>query len=248
MLGRGTHGPRVIATRLVAIWGGSQSNVPMIQALATVLILLLAAVAPAAQADVVGRPSVIDGDTIDIRGQRVRLHGIDAPEHAQTCRRNGEIWRCGRQAALALADKIGQRPVSCEEKDRDRYGRIVAKCTVDGEDLSEWLAFNGWAVAYVYYSYEYTRSEASAKANRRGIWAGEFVRPSNWRRGERLGGTASAPGDCRIKGNVSSKGERIYHVPGGRFYEQTRIDTSKGEHWFCSEAEAQAAGWRRSRR
>ena len=211
---------------------------------AAVLVALLPALA---LADVTGQASVIDGDTIEIHGQRIRLHGIDAPESGQLCMAAGHRWRCGQQAALALADKIGRRPVTCQERDRDRYGRIVAKCTVDGKDLSEWLAFNGWAVAYVYYSYEYTRAEASAKSNRRGIWAGRFVRPSNWRRGERLGGTASEPGDCRIKGNISSKGERIYHVRGGRYYERTRIDQSKGERWFCSEAEAQAAGWRRSR-
>ena len=54
-------------------------------------------------------------------------------------------------------------------------------------------------------------------------------------------------GQCVIKGNISSKGERIYHVPGGRYYDATVIDTAKGERWFCSEAEAVAAGWRKSK-
>lgn len=117
-----------------------------------------------------------------------------------------------------------------------------------GEDLGEWMALNGWAVAYTYYSYEYTRAEYRAKRDRRGIWASEFEKPWEWRRKQR-GEPANdnAPGDCRIKGNINRKGERIYHVPGERGYDRTRIDLSMGERWFCTEAEAQAAGWRRAR-
>jgi len=215
-------------------------------ALAVLVVLVPLAVQAS---DLTGPARVIDGDTIEVHGQRVRLFGIDAPESGQTCRRNGETWRCGQQAALTLADRIGQRTVKCEERDRDRYGRIVAKCFVNGEDLSEWLALNGWAVAYVYYSYEYTRAETFAKSNGRGIWSGEFVYPWEWRRGKREISVAKGdPGECRIKGNVSSLGERIYHLPGGRYYDQTKIDESNGERWFCTETEAQAAGWRRSRR
>ena len=81
------------------------------------------------------------------------------------------------------------------------------------------------------------------------MWRGEFVQPSRWRRGERLQAAAAASaGDCRIKGNISKKGTRIYHVPGGVSYAKTRIDTSKGERWFCTEAKARAAGWRRAKR
>ncbi len=143
-----------------------------------ILILLPVSVS----AEIIGKPRIIDGDTIDIGGKRIHLHGIDAPESDQTCRRDREIWRCGRQAALALANWIGQRSVRCEEQDRDRDGSIVAKCFVGGQDLSEWLACEGWAVAFVYFSYEYTRAEARAKSNRRGIWAGEFDYPWEWRK------------------------------------------------------------------
>ncbi len=201
-----------------------------------------------ARADVVGRASVIDGDTIEIHSQRIRLHGIDAPESGQLCLASNERYRCGKKAALALDDKIAGRPVSCEQKDRDRYGRIVAVCRLAGEDLNGWLVAEGWALAYRQYSTDYVDEEASAKAEGKGVWRGTFVPPWDWRRGQRLEATASEPGDCRIKGNINSKGERIYHVPGGRFHERTRIDTSKGERWFCSEAEARAAGWRRSMR
>ena len=95
--------------------------------------------------------------------------------------------------------------------------------------------------------------EGAARVAKRGIWRGDFVAPWNWRRGERLAGSKAAstegPGRrCRIKGNISRDGSRIYHIPGGQFYDRTRIATGRGERWFCSEAEARAAGWRRSRR
>ena len=111
------------------------------------------------------------------------------------------------------------------------------------------MVAQGWAVAYRKYSTDYVSQEAAAKAGRRGVWRGEFVVPSRWRRGERLEATdAAGGGECRIKGNVSRRGTRIYHVPGGASYAKTRIDEAKGERWFCSEAEARAAGWRRAQR
>ena len=153
-----------------------------------VLLLACLLVLLAKAATLTGRASVVSGDTIEIHGTLIRLHGIDAPERKQTCRRDHEVWRCGQQAALALQRRIDDRPVRCTEWHRppEGDGHIVAKCLVDGEDLSEWLLRNGWAVAYVYYSYEHARAELFAKSNRRGIWAGAFVRPWNWRRGERL--------------------------------------------------------------
>ena len=91
-------------------------------------------------------------------------------------------------------------------------------------------------------------AEAGAQKARRGVWRGDFIRPWDWRRGKRLAANDNKPGACVIKGNVGRKGARIYHIPGGQYYARTRIDPSKGERWFCSEAEARAAGWRRSRR
>ncbi len=134
------------------------------------------------RADITGQPRVIDGDTIEIAGQRIRLHGIDAPESRQLCRRDGEPWRCGEDATSALKAFLGSRPVSCEELDRDRYRRVVARCAVDGVDIGEWVVSRGWAVAYYLYSYEYSRAEQRAKSARRGVWAGEFERPWEWRK------------------------------------------------------------------
>jgi endonuclease YncB( thermonuclease family) len=73
---------------------------------------------------------MIDGDTIEIAGESIRFHGIDAPESRQLCGLGGEPWQSGKDAANALADWIGRRPVTCEELDRDRYDRIVARCSV----------------------------------------------------------------------------------------------------------------------
>ena len=216
---------------------------------AAVFLSLVLVAAGAAGAGISGKASVTDGDTLRIGSERIRFHGIDAPESAQSCRAGGKTWACGEAATRALRERIGRRPVECAERDRDRYGRIVAVCRVGGADLNAWMVEQGWALAYRKYSTHYVSQEAAAQAARRGVWRGEFVQPSRWRRGERLQAAAAASaGDCRIKGNISKKGTRIYHVPGGVSYAKTRIDTAKGERWFCTEAKARAAGWRRAKR
>ena len=197
-----------------------------------------------------GAARVIDGDTMDVRGTRIRLFGIDAPEREQTCRDGSRRWACGQRATRALHDRIGNRPVRCEERDREQ--RIVAVCRAGTDELNRWMVLEGWALAYRRYSRSYVEEERRARAAKRGVWRSEFVPPWDWRRGKRLPGAARAVqhdrGGCRIKGNISTSGKRIYHVPGGRHYEKAHIDTRKGERWFCSESEARRAGWRRSRR
>lgn len=137
-------------------------------------------------ADIVGRASVIDGDTIEIHGQRIRLHGIDAPENGQPCfDAANRPYRCGQKAAMALDEFIGQSLVSCRERDVDRYGRTVADCLVRGEDIELWLVRNGHAFAYRRYSSDYIGAEQEAKNDRRGIWAGHTQAPWEWRRKQR---------------------------------------------------------------
>jgi endonuclease YncB( thermonuclease family) len=202
---------------------------------------------------------VIDGDTIEIHGQRVRLFGIDAPESRQPCTSDGTVWRCGQKAAFALADLVGWDWVRCENLGWDRYKRIVGICYLDDLSINSWMVRQGWALDYTQYSKgRFAKEEAEARLMKRGIWQGEFDRPWDWRRAQ--SSTSSTPGksqevpnsgdtaSCQIKGNINSRGEQIYHVPGGAFYGQTRIDTARGEHWFFTESEAQAAGWRRSKR
>jgi len=219
--------------------------------LALLISLAFAATTPATAADVAGRASVIDGDTIEIREVRIRLFGIDAPEGRQLCQDDaGKDWRCGQQSALALSDKLGQATVSCQERDRDRYGRTVAVCHLDGEDIGSWLVQSGWAVAYRKYSLDYVPDEDQARQQRAGIWAGSVQMPWDWRAAERAPvAPQTAPDGCVIKGNISSNsGKRIYHVPGQQDYEATRISPDKGERWFCTEEEAVAAGWRKAGR
>jgi len=132
--------------------------------------------------DVLGTASVIDGDTLEIRGTRIRLHGIDAPESAQLCHQNGTPWRCGQQAALQLSEFIGRTTISCEHRNTDRYGRIVATCFLGSQDLNRWMVSEGWALAYRQYSADYIIDEAAAKAAGQGVWTSQFEAPWLWRR------------------------------------------------------------------
>jgi endonuclease YncB( thermonuclease family) len=132
-----------------------------------------------------GTASVIDADTIQVGRTRIRLYGIDAPEQDQTCSIAGSPWNCGRAATRVLAQKLGNEPVECQTKSHDQYGRDVAVCRADGEDVGGWLVSQGWALAYRYFSLDYVPQEQRASAAKLGIWQGEFVSPWEWRRGNR---------------------------------------------------------------
>ena len=133
-----------------------------------------------------GVATVIDGDTLEIRNQRIRLHGIDAPESGQICKDgHGTSYRCGQRAALALSDRIGRATVTCRHRDTDRYGRRVAVCMSGALDLNGWMVANGHALAYRKYSTDYVEQEDLARHRLRGLWAGSFIAPWNWRRGQR---------------------------------------------------------------
>ncbi|SDH59180.1 MULTISPECIES: thermonuclease family protein [Bradyrhizobium] len=149
--------------------------------------------------DVTGQASVIDGDTIEIHGTRVRLFGIDAPEHDQLCSNpHGDPYRCGQVASNALAGFIGGQTVACVEVDRDRYKRTVAVCSVGKVDLADWMVRGGLAIDWPRYSKgDYAPAEAEARGKQIGMWGGRFVQP--WRYRQCIG-TGSRPDDCSREG------------------------------------------------
>ena len=140
-----------------------------------------------ADGSIVGRASVIDGDTIEIRGKRIRLHGIDAPESRQLCEdAGGRSYRCGQAAALFLADALGADTVRCDGRDVDRWDRIIAECFarvggIDEVNVNEMMVHSGHALAYRRYTNDYINAEERAKAEGRGVWAGVFQPPWEWR-------------------------------------------------------------------
>ena len=143
-------------------------------------------------ADISGKATVIDGDTLKINGVRIRLHGIDAPESTQLCKHpSGEKWRCGQHASMALADRIRGGPIRCNDMGQDRYNRVIAICFKGSMDLNRWLVTTGWAAAYRRYSTDYIDAEMAARTRNVGVWSGEFVMPWDWRRGRRMDETPS---------------------------------------------------------
>jgi endonuclease YncB( thermonuclease family) len=203
---------------------------------------------------------ITDGDTIHVQLSSgpitVRFDSIDAPEHDQP-------W--GAEASAALAARISGREVALSVVSQDRYERLVAVVYLGDENINAWMVQQGHAWAYRQYldDRDYCVREGIARATDRGLWAlppGSRHAPWEWRSAERgkphrfsdyanetvahcIASMHRPPPKCRIKGNISDNG-KIYHVPGGRWYDETTIDPSKGERWFCTEEEARAAGWR----
>lgn len=128
--------------------------------------------------EVRGSAHVIDGDSLKIRGTAIRLKGIDAPELDQACEdRHGRSYPCGEVSRRGLARLVARQEVACRREGRDRYRRMLARCTVRGEDLGAAMVAQGLAVGYRAHAAE----ERAARAAGRGLWAGRFEQPSNWR-------------------------------------------------------------------
>lgn len=132
---------------------------------------------------VAGLAHVIDGDTLDINGTRIRMFGIDAPEERQTCWRNQSNWACGEASTGALMDTTNRREVHCVERDTDRYDRVVAECWTGNRNLNAWMVAQGYAVAYRQYGGDiYDAEERAAKVAKRGVWSSRFDMPWDWRK------------------------------------------------------------------
>lgn len=124
---------------------------------------------PQSSTDIVGVATVIDGDTIDIHGDRIRLSGIDAPERGRRC--EGGSINAYQRASLALSDVIGRSTVRCAVTGQDRYGRAVATCRVGGDDIADRMVEDGWARDWPRYSHgAYAASEERARAAQKGLW------------------------------------------------------------------------------
>lgn len=151
--------------------------------------------------DLNGRASVIDGDTLEIHGTRIRLWGVDAPESSQLCRNEESLqYRCGAKAANELDAFIARRPVDCSPVSLDQYRRTVARCSIDGVDLGAWLVSNGLALDWPRYSKgKYDAAQRDAEHAGRGMWAGSYVEPWLFRVCIRQGGR---PGDCSDDANM----------------------------------------------
>lgn len=227
----------------------------------TCALAIIAAISlPAlASANVIeGKAEVIDGDSLRVDGTEVRLFGVDAPEYTQTCFDNGSAVPCGVMAKDALEGLIGGGMLTCVSQETDAYGRAVARCRTSGVDVGDALVASGWATAFRRYSDEYVAAEARARASRAGIWQWDFQSPEDFRASQQVVANqqprtrAATPaktatrrfeknGMCLIKGNHSRRGDWIYHLPGMPYYDATRA-----EAYFCTEAQAQAAGYRRA--
>lgn len=222
-------------------------------------LVILAGPAAAAPA-VYGTGHPKDGDSLMVGDTEVRLFGIDAPERDQTCQKNGQDWSCGAAAADKLAQLVTGKNVVCSSMGKDEHGRTLGKCMVGATDINRVMVALGYATAYRHYSSDYVSAEESAKVTKRGIWAGTFQMPNDYRHSgdaptpvRNSTSKRSAPkavasdwqgranGNCNIKGNRNRKGQWIYHMPGMPYYDQTRP-----EEIFCTEAQAQAAGYRRA--
>lgn len=190
---------------------------------------------------------VVDGDTIEIEGgQKVRFIGIDTPE---TVDPRVPVACFGKEASNETKKLLEGKLVTLEKdvSETDKYGRLLRYIFVDNLFVNDYLVRQGFAQTSTYppdvkYQEQFLEAQKEARDNNRGLWSvcqNPQASTTPTSTGQQTG--------CEIKGNISSSGEKIYHMPSQRYYNQTVIDESKGERWFCTEDEALSAGWRKSK-
>lgn len=126
-----------------------------------------------------GIPRIVDGDSLELNNEKIRLKGIDAPEGRQFCEKNGKNWACGKASTTALRKLISGQKVKCDGNEYDRHKRLLAFCYVNDLNLNKNMVENGWAVSY---GSTFKIEELAAKNARKGIWQGTFEWPREWRR------------------------------------------------------------------
>ena len=128
---------------------------------------------------------VVDGDTIHIEKNRIRLHGIDAPEINQTCTIKNKVWNCGLQSSSALKKLVLNHDINCLVIDIDKYKRYIAECFINNRNINKYMVRNGWAIAYRYYSIKFVEDEIVAKKAKIGLWQGQFQEPYLYRKSQK---------------------------------------------------------------
>jgi endonuclease YncB( thermonuclease family) len=191
-----------------------------------------------------GRALAIGGDRLRIAGTMVRLDGVEAPDRNQSCTRaSGKRWPCGSEAAQALGRLVRNRRVECDRAGADADGLALVRCRIEGSDVGAELVRKGHVFAVASYFARYGSEEAEARAAKAGVWQGDALRPAAYRAKLWEEAKQKAPAGCPIKGQVSRQG-RIYVLPWSDRYATIAVSEKRGERWFCSEAEAQSAGWK----
>jgi len=132
-----------------------------------------------------GKAKIIDGDTIHINKNKIRLHGIDAPEIDQTCTIKNKMWHCGLESSAALKKLVLDNNISCVVSDIDKYKRYIAECFINNKNINKFMVRNGWAIAYRYYSLDFVEDENLAKKDKIGLWQGKFQEPYLYRKSKK---------------------------------------------------------------
>jgi endonuclease YncB( thermonuclease family) len=191
-----------------------------------------------------GRAAAVTGDMVRVGGSPLRLSGIEAPERDQRCSLPGNRrQRCSDAATDALARNVRGASVRCEISGSDDAGRPLATCYANGTDIAARLVREGHVFASNGFFASYGSLEREARAHKAGLWRGEAERPSEFRARIWEAAKRNAPDGCPIKGTMSSGG-KIYLMPWSPDYPRIPVRPARGERWFCSEQDAQAAGWK----
>lgn len=192
---------------------------------------------------VAGRAVVLGPGLLQVGSTPVRLSGIEVPERDQVCTRPGNRrWRCG-DASTAALQRLLTRPLRCDLDGTDTAGRAAGVCFAGDADINAALVKGGHAFAISGLFSRYGGLEGEAKAAKVGLWSGEAQRPGEWRSKRWEEASRRAPNGCPVKAPAAGAA-RVYLLPWSAGYDRARIDTQRGGRWFCTEAEAQAAGWK----